>query len=471
MSTYQSAMNGLKRSLDYVESQNTNDSNFYSSGVNNLKEIRDIASKVMINANQALAKVHQDDSRYVLKLDNQEIDVVEFATKIAVNVATQLFIQFNSVNQQNIQTENVIQYNTLNMDKDILIEDESLELEECQEDIIEESQETKIPKNYISDFKKVLNETKDKCNENYKLNECVELCAEYINIRFDPKYDVNKIHVFDRKRMRDYLVSFVFAYSKAANSDKDLNKFREEFEEWINSVKLGVISYTFPKSVSDIFFNILDTETKLDDDYIFGFKLWRELWDIGYYKFDNYSWESTFKLDKELSWLKQQCPDCIVLLNDLKPSTDTSYDDIFNISLNSIQFETNKILQKKYKSIIKEIYEQYCDFSLNPMYEVVKPVILQKYPELKLIHTISENKILEGTLCKSLIFYGIHNSDNLDEVNKQMDNINNISDKVNCTCTTYSEIEELLTQYDYKDLDLVEVFEYYVNNYVEACNV
>ena len=159
MTTSQVALKGLERCLDFTEMQRDSQSSFYSTGIESLQQIRELAAQICIAANDALAKVGLDEPQSIVKpskslgLDDIE-ECVNHATEQAV---LNIFNQLNIVNQQNISIDISTNENIVNTKID---EDKFEDLEPIDIEIPVQSElsqkDDKPSSQFMSDFKQVL---------------------------------------------------------------------------------------------------------------------------------------------------------------------------------------------------------------------------------------------------------------------------------------------------------------------------
>ena len=76
MASAQVALNGLQRCLSYTQAQRDSDSTFYSSSVESLKQIRELATQIMLASNEALAKVGLDEPLDIVKQNSGQSDEI-----------------------------------------------------------------------------------------------------------------------------------------------------------------------------------------------------------------------------------------------------------------------------------------------------------------------------------------------------------------------------------------------------------
>lgn len=467
MASAQVALNGLQRCLSYTQAQRDSSSTFYSSSVESLKQIRELASQIMIASNEALSKVGLEEPLSIVKdhpCDLVESDefiqkVSEISSKVASEVANQVIFQvlnqFNLVNQQNISINHVDQYNQYS---------ESLNLSEIleadctdQENPGKIEEQTQISGNsiksstFIHDFKQVLREVHTLSVEKFSSPEIKlvsDLVFDYFDVRFNKKYDPNQIHWFSRKRFRDYLASILISYSRSVVVGESF-KFYTNFENWLEDIQKSPSKYTLPVNCSSVYFNILVKDASqvseyLDIEVVQKFKeIWAELWELGYYKFKNLS-DDWCLPDKSLSWIQSNL-ECCAQNHDL-------FDDAVSL-------------------VINELCDTWKSLETCESFSICRAIAIRSNLSLQNLDYEDVVKLPQDLIQKSLQLYVSDNGiESLDRLKMKLKSIQSIVNDADSKCDSLEEKYRYLSQFPPSDLELVEVLEHYAANIAEVDN-
>ena len=458
MTSAQVALNGLQRCLSYTQVQRDSESSFYSSSIDSLKQIRNLATQIMLASNEALAKVGLDEPLDIVKQNPEQSDQIlqkaaEISGQVAAEVANQVVFailnQVNTVNQQNISINHVDQYNQYSESRS---QEDSIEIAPYEPEIVEESGEIskKSPKstknsNFIRDFKKISKEVHNLPVEKFSSPEVKlvsDLIFDYFDIRFNKKYDPSQIHWFSREKFRDYLASIIIGYSQALVDGKSY-KFYDDFENWLNDIKETPSKYTLPLNCSIIYFNILNVKPSevtyhLDREVIETIiQLWNELWTLGYYKFNNLSNEFDYP-DAKLEWIQENLNASMIYSG---PQDDP------------IPFA------------IYALCESWKDLEAWESFEICRAIVIRNTPILKQLNYEDVVKIPQDLIQKSLLCYIEDNGiGSIDRLKMKLKSIKSIVETADFKYSSLEDKYQYLNQFPPSDLELVEVLENYAAN-------
>lgn len=458
MTTSQSAINGLQRCLSFTEEQRDSDSSFYSSGIESLKQIRDLAVQVMLASNEALAKVGLDEPLEIVPVKSQNSElattILEEAAKVSEETASKVinqmfsivFNQFQGNSQQNIVVNSIesckIDVQPENFIKNI-VDEEDFEEEPLEIVEIEESH------NYIHDFKEILHDVAILPASKFsspQVKSISSLISEYFDVRFCKKYDPNQIHWFSKKKMRDYLLSVLIRCVESESCENFQNLY-DDLKKWLADIKVSPSKYTLPPEYNSIFFNILlkspDSVDRPLSKSAFDrlIKVWDELWGLGYYKFNNLSYAS-YHPTKNLDWVREN----------LISATNLDSSDVKHFNLD----RAVKLLLSRWTSL-----EKYESFDLCKAISIRSNKNLRKFSYQDMVKL--PHSLLEDSLKVYVKANGYSSIDNLKSKLESMESIMNFADN---NFATIQERYEYLNQYPPDQLDLVEVFETYINQAV-----
>ena len=88
---------------------------------------------------------------------------------------------------------------------------------------------------------------------------------------------------------------------------------------------------------------------------------------------------------------------------------------------------------------------------------------------LNKLHYENEVKLSDGTLCKSLIFYIMQNEVQVDVIEKKIESIFKKIQFLDSSFSSISEKYENVKDSDVGELELVEVLQFYAQNYEVVC--
>ena len=458
MASAQVALNGLQRCLSYTQAQRDSDSTFYSSSVESLKQIRELATQIMLASNEALAKVGLDEPLDIVKQNSGQSDEIlqkaaEISGQVAAEVANQVVFavlnQFNNVNQQNISINHVDQYNQYT---EMISQEDSLEIELCEDEIPVESGKIskKSPKssknsNFIRDFKKILKEVHALPVEKFsspEIKAVSDLVFEYFDIRFNKKYDPNQIHWFSREKFRDYLVSILLGYSQSMINNTNF-EFYDDFMNWLNDIKKIPSRYTLPFNCFTIYFNVINIEPSdiafhLDKEVVTVFyNMWNELWSLGYYKFSSFTSDFSYP-DAKLTWVHGN----------------------LESSINCSGIEEDSIA-----SVINSLGESWKSLEEWESFEICRAIVIRNNSILKQLNYEDVVKIPQDLIQKSLLCYIEDNGiGSIDRLKMKLKSIRSIVENADSKYSSLEDKYQYLNQFPPSDLELVEVLENYAAN-------
>lgn len=465
MTSAQVALNGLQRCLNYTQVQRDSESSFYSSSVESLEQIRDLAFQIMVASNEALAKVGLDKPLSIVETKSSQSDEIlkkaaEISGQVASEVANQVVIavlnQFNVINQQNISINHVDHYNQYNeIDAQEIIDENLGETTKIEGDILElpgDLDKSSKKSSFIHDFKDILRKVHNLPVDKFSSPEvkvASDLVFDYFEVRFNKKYDPTQIHWFSREKFRDYLVSILIKYSQSVVAGESF-KFYDDFENWLKELTECPSKYTLPLDCFEIYYNLLEPDPahisvslKLEELDVFK-KIWSELWELGYHKFSSFSYKFNVP-DASVSWVAcnlQSAVEYVGIKEDAVSSAICALGELW------------KSLETTYVS-----------------FDICRAIVIRSNPILQTINYEDTVKLSSDIIQKSLLAYvnykGIGSIDRLKMKLKSIISIVEIAD------SKYDTLEEkygYLSQFPPSDLELVEVLEHYAANIAEVDN-
>lgn len=214
-----------------------------------------------------------------------------------------------------------------------------------------------VPKDYISKFKSVVNQTYNRVEANKLCNDEIKILAyhlnEYFKARFDFKKDINSIHKFDRTQFRNYLASLVLSFCKASRSNS-IEAWEAELEEFLSKVNAQKQKYTLPRSSAQIFFDIRrsgdNSINSIDDgDVELAIQVWDVLWKNGFKLFETKIGSDFSSLipTKSLSWLGEVFSRVESEESSVNIMKASSYDNIYDA--------------RDLDEVVEEVYYQLCE--------------------------------------------------------------------------------------------------------------
>lgn len=315
MVSTQSAMNSLNRVLEYVN-QTADVTTMYQKGVENLKQIREIASQILRQTDNMLQLVDEFDPQPIQTHSDEAL--VKIASEAASSAVINVLNQLNIIGEQNIHADTVIQYNSV----------ESTEIDEKPQ---------AVPNSNITKYKSIIKEVSEIGEDSFASElsyNCASLCNMYFNTRFNLTYDINRIHRFDKKQLKNYIASIIIAYADSYESG-GLVEFESEVYNWCQEVVKGVVRYTLPKSAATIFFKIIKNQPlEISKESIQTAKqIWNDLWILGYSKLNTKCLKtpSEYLPVYDLSWI-EEFDSTIDVINYLDNNTDIEEDDLIELS-------------------------------------------------------------------------------------------------------------------------------------------
>ena len=453
MTTSHAALNGLQRCLTFTEEQRDSDSSFYSSGIEALKQIRDIATQIMLASNEALAKVGLDESLEIVKSTSSQLTNPEFileeAAKVSEQTASQVvnqifsvvFNQFNGNSQQNVLIEQVDTFQSsasANIEVKPEVDPEILDVE------VEDSKKSSRSHSEIYDYKKILAEVANLPISKFsspQIKTGAILVSEYFDVRFNKRYDVHQIHWFSMEKLRDYLVSVLLGFSESVVKGQ-YQEFCSDFKLWLSEIRENSSKYTLPANCASIFFEILNKDPnsvskQLSNEALSYFDdMWSELWKLGYYKFKKWS-NLTCYPSKDVDWIRKQ------LNSSLKcESNKRSW---------NLDGEIDKILT------LWQDLEEYESFDVCRAIVIKDSILLQSLEYQDLV------KLPRELLRESLKMYITSNGyASVSKLKMKLDSMRSIMKYTDEKFDSLEDSYKYLSEFSPNDLDLVEVLEHYV---------
>ena len=408
MTTAKVALNGLQRSLKYAEEQLESQRSLYNPGVENFEEIRRLAQKI--------------------------VDLTDEILQISEEMEKQ---------------EKVIE-------KEVVVKKKEVE-------IIDDE----VPQNFSKDFKQVLQNVASLPLTDFsssKIKECADFCNEYFNVRFSKRYDILNLHKFNLKDFKNYLYSFLLTFADYYESSQFIEVVSSCYD-WLEDVKSGNVKYTMPKIVSQTYFQVVKGG-EYDSIDLKSFELiWDELWELGYEVFGQYN-NSNFP---------EHIPQCLKHVKSLYSCDSITLEsglwnrEVFEYALDSIEEETGIIVNAALRGEIKQVCYSWMDLSRESTYDLFRALAMKDNLSLNKLHYENEVKLSDGTLCKSLIFYIMQNEVQVDVIEKKIESIFKKIQFLDSSFSSISEKYENVKDSDVGELELVEVLQFYAQNYEVVC--
>lgn len=412
MANKDSALNGLRRALTFVQDTASTTDRLYSSKISAILEICSLSQAIEEAATRLLERekiegipqLHTKlNSKKKKKKDSEFIgfDALEHQLNLAkshyqsqgyeFDFSLRLTKPFKEVDEvesaDNCNPVEAVQVEDIpidHKDQEIKNTDTSKECEKPKEHFKHNpnTKITKVPKLFVTDFKTILKNTATQISKCHEFEEELtdvgyisNKLSVYFEKRFDARIDSNKLHKFDRTQFKNYLASLVLSYGVAIHTETE-NQWDEEMREFLHNIDLGRNKYTLPKSAAKIFFDLRDANRRsissLDDESVaIARELWDELWEYGYYMFNKFNRKgesSHLYPTANLAWL------------------DEDFARIHTFSSTKIASRYDEPSDdREISQVIDDTYEACCD-----MYEDFSEYVKKDYVDLILTREIED---------------------------------------------------------------------------------
>ena len=286
MVTFQSALNGINRDIQYMVEQTESQTTKYHKTIDNIQEIKNLALQLIDKSDKFLVNYTQININYGIKeVNNSNVNqfIITDSKQFLETLKEYLHVDETNPKEKHVE----------------ICPAEPIDIEPTTISIVEDEKHTESPgytliKDFNAKFKEVVIQTANfKSYQDEATRECAKICGELFKERFDRTNDPNGIHKFKIENYRDYLISTILTYAIKTDS-QEITDFRYEFDDWIERVKDGTMPYTLPKSIADVYFGCIDPKFESKSFKITKgaagtfITIWNNLWDLNYKKFNMY---------------------------------------------------------------------------------------------------------------------------------------------------------------------------------------